>query len=274
MSSTITRVAVLGAGTMGAGIAAHCANVGLQVYLLDIAPETLTPEEERRGLKLESPAVRNRIVKAGYDRMAKSRPASLANAAAGNLITVGNFADNFDWVREADWIVEVIVERVGPKQALMARIEEYRKPGSIVSSNTSGIPLNQIAEGRGEDFKRHFLGTHFFNPPRYLKLLEVIPIAETDPAVVRQVKGFGENVLGKGVVICKDTPNFIANRFGSFDGMYGARWALDNGYTIEEVDALTGPLIGRPNTASFRLADLAGIDIMAGVADNLYAAAP
>src|SRR3954469_8584286 len=212
MASTISRVAVLGAGTMGAGIAAHCANVGLQVYLLDIAPETLTPEEEKRGLKLESPAVRNRIVKAGYDRMAKSRPASLANAAAGNLITVGNFADNFDWVREADWIVEVIVERLGPKQALMARIEECRKPGSIVTSNTSGIQLNEIAEGRGDDFKRHFLGTHFFNPPRYLKLLEVIPIAEADPAVVRQVKDFGENVLGKGVVVCKDTPNFIANR--------------------------------------------------------------
>ena len=272
--STIASVVVLGAGTMGAGIAAHCANVGLQVSLLDIAPDTLTPDEEKRGLKLESPAVRNRIVKAGYDRMAKSRPASLANADAGKRIRIGNFADNFAWVGDADWIIEVIVERIGPKQALMARIEETRKPGSIVSSNTSGIPLHEIAAERDDDFKAHFLGTHFFNPPRYLKLLEVIPLPETDPAVVRQMKAFGENVLGKGVVICKDTPNFIANRFGSFDGMFGARWALDNGYTIEETDALTGPLLGRPNTASFRLADLAGIDIMAGVADNLYAAAP
>ena len=274
MAGSITRVAVLGAGTMGAGIAAHCANVGLQVSLLDIAPDKLTPEEEKRGLKLESPAVRNRIVKGGYDRMAKSRPASLANAEAAKLIRVGNFADNFDWLREADWIVEVIIERLGPKQELMARIEEVRKQGSIVTSNTSGIPLNQIADGRGDDFKAHFLGTHFFNPPRYLKLLEVIPIAETDPAVVAAVKDFGTNVLGKGVVVCKDTPNFIANRFGSFDGMYGASWALDNGYTVEEVDALTGPLIGRPNTATFRLVDLAGIDIMAGVASNLYDAAP
>lgn len=272
--STISSVVVLGAGTMGAGIAAHCANVGLQVSLLDIAPDTLTPDEEKRGLALESPAVRNRIVRAGYDRMAKSRPASLANADAGKRIRVGNFADNFAWVGDADWIIEVIVERLGPKQALMARIEETRKPGSVVSSNTSGIPLHEIAAGRGDDFKAHFLGTHFFNPPRYLKLLEVIPLPETDPAVVRQMKAFGENVLGKGVVICKDTPNFIANRFGSFDGMFGARWALDNGYTIEETDALTGPLLGRPNTATFRLADLAGIDIMAGVADNLYAAAP
>ncbi len=272
--STISRVVVLGAGTMGAGIAAHCANVGLQVSLLDIAPDTLTPDEEKRTLTLESPAVRNRIVKLGYDRMAKSRPASLANADAGKRIRVGNFADNFGWVGEADWIVEVIIERLGPKQALMARIEETRKPGSVVSSNTSGIPLHEIAEGRGDDFKAHFLGTHFFNPPRYLKLLEVIPLPETAPAVVQQMKVFGERVLGKGVVLCKDTPNFIANRFGSFDGMFGARWALDNGYTIEETDALTGPLLGRPNTASFRLADLAGIDIMAGVADNLYAAAP
>ncbi|HEY8597865.1 MAG TPA: 3-hydroxyacyl-CoA dehydrogenase/enoyl-CoA hydratase family protein [Thermomicrobiales bacterium] len=272
--TTISRVAVLGAGTMGAGIAAHCANVGLQVSLLDIAPDTLTPEEEKRGLTLESPVVRNRIVKAGYERMAKSRPASLANAAAAGRIRVGNFADNFAWLGEADWIVEVIIERLGPKRDLMARVEEVRHPNSVVSSNTSGIPLHEIAEGRSAEFKRHFLGTHFFNPPRYLKLLEMIPLAETDPAVVAQMKAFGENVLGKGVVICKDTPNFIANRFGSFDGMYGARWALDNGYTIEEVDALTGPLIGRPNTATFRLADLAGIDIMAGVADNLYAAAP
>ncbi len=272
--STIARVVVLGAGTMGAGIAAHCANVGFKVSLLDIAPDTLTPDEEKRGLTLASPAVRNRIVRAGYDRMAKSRPASLANADAGKRIRIGNFADNFAWVGDADWIIEVIIERLGPKQALMARIEEARKPGSIVSSNTSGIPLHEIAAGRGADFKAHFLGTHFFNPPRYLKLLEVIPLPETDPTVVRQMKAFGENVLGKGVVICKDTPNFIANRFGSFDGMFGARWALDNGYTIEETDALTGPLLGRPNTATFRLADLAGIDIMAGVADNLYAAAP
>ena len=246
MSSTIGRVAVLGAGTMGAAIAGHCANAGIPVYLLDIAPESLTPEEARKGLTLDSPAVRNRIVQGGFDRMVKARPANLYSAATADLITLGNFTDNFAWVGETDWIVEAIIERLGPKQALMARIEEIRKPDAVVSSNTSGIPLHEVADGRGEDFKRHFLGTHFFNPPRYLKLLEVIPIAETDPAVVARMKEFGERVLGKGVVVCKDTPNFIANRFGTFDGMYGARWALDHGYSIEEVDALTGPLIGRP----------------------------
>ncbi len=274
MSGTIGRVAVLGAGTMGAAIAGHCANAGIPVYLLDIAPTELTPEEQRRGLTLESPAVRGRIVKAGFDRMVKARPANLFSQSTAELITLGNFEDNFDWVGEADWIVEAIIERLEPKQQLMARVEEVRKPGSVVSSNTSGIPLHQVAEGRGEDFRRHFLGTHFFNPPRYLKLLEIIPTPDTDPAVVERMRQFGERVLGKGVVICKDTPNFIANRFGTFDGMYGARYALENGYTIEEVDALTGPLIGRPKTASFRLSDLAGIDIMVGVAENLYAAAP
>ncbi len=274
MSTTIGRVAVLGAGTMGAAIAGHCANAGIPVYLLDIAPTELTPEEERRGLALESPAVRNRIVRAGFDRMVKARPANLFSASTAQLITTGNFADNFGWVGEADWIVEAIVERLGPKQELMARVEAVRKPDSVVSSNTSGIPLHEIAAGRDEGFRRHFLGTHFFNPPRYLKLLEIIPTADTDAAVVERMRLFGERTLGKGAVICKDTPNFIANRIGTFDGMYGARYALENGYSVEEVDALTGPLIGRPKTASFRLADLAGLDIMVGVAENLYRAAP
>ncbi|HET8629628.1 MAG TPA: 3-hydroxyacyl-CoA dehydrogenase/enoyl-CoA hydratase family protein [Thermomicrobiales bacterium] len=272
--STIERVVVLGAGTMGAAIAGHCANAGIPVYLLDLAPDALTPEEERRGLTLEHPAVRNRIVRAGFDRMVKARPANLFSAATADLITTGNFADNFDWVEEGDWVVEAIVERLEPKRELMARVEAARKPGSVVSSNTSGIPLHEIAAGRSEDFRRHFLGTHFFNPPRYLKLLEIIPTDDTDPAVVARLRAFGERVLGKGVVVCKDTPNFIGNRIGTFAGMHGIRYALDHGYTIEEVDALTGPLIGRPRTASFRLADLAGVDIMAGVADNLCAAAP
>lgn len=274
MGSLIARVAVLGAGTMGAAIAAHCANAGLPVYLLDIAPDTLTPAEAARGLTLESKAVRNRVVRAGFERMIEARPSALFSVSTADLIAIGNFADNFDWVGEADWIVEAIVERLGPKQELMARVEAVRKPTSIVSTNTSGIPVHQVAEGRGEAFRRHFLGTHFFNPPRYMKLLEIIPTAATDPAVVEQLRHFGECVLGKGAVLCKDTPNFIANRIGTFSGMYGMRYALDHGYSIEEVDALTGPLIGRPKTASFRLADLAGIDIMAGVADNLYAAAP
>ena len=274
MSGSIERVVVLGAGTMGAAIAGHCANAGLPVHLLDLAPDRLTPEEERRGLTLESPAVRNRIVRAGFERMRSARPANLYSASVAELITLGNFADHFERVGEGDWVVEAIVERLEPKRELLARVEAARKPGSIVSSNTSGIPLHQLAAGRAEDFRRHFLGTHFFNPPRYMKLLELIPTADTDPAVVERMRRFAERVLGKGVVVCKDTPNFIANRIGTYSGMYGMRYALEHDYAIEEVDALTGPLIGRPKTASFRLADLAGVDIMAGVADNLYAAAP
>ena len=273
MTSTIRRVAVLGAGTMGAAIAAHCANAGLPVYLLDLAPDRLTPEEEARGLSLEHPAVRNRIVRAGFERMVQARPPNLFSPATADLITLGNFADNFAWVGEADWIVEAIVERLEPKRELLARVEAVRKPGSIVSSNTSGIPLHQIAAGRSEEFRRHFLGTHFFNPPRYLKLLEVIPTADTGPAVVERVRAFAQRVLGKGVVVTKDTPNFIANRLGSY-GMAAIRRALEQGFTVEEVDALTGPLVGRPKTATFRLADLAGLDIMVGVNENLYQAVP
>ncbi|MHB8646443.1 MAG: 3-hydroxyacyl-CoA dehydrogenase/enoyl-CoA hydratase family protein [Thermomicrobiales bacterium] len=274
MSETIRRVAVLGAGTMGAAIAGHCANAGLRVTLLDIAPDTLTPDEEKKGLALESNAVRNRIVRAGFERMTKSRPASLYSATVAERIALGNFSDDFARVGEADWIIEVVIEQLAPKQALMARIEESRKPGSIVTSNTSGIPLHQIAAGRSAEFRRHFLGTHFFNPPRYMKLLEIIPMDDTAPAVVEQMRRFMERTLGKGTVLCKDTPNFIANRIGTYSGMTGMRYALDNGFSIEEVDALTGPLIGRPKTASFRLADLAGVDIMVDVAENLYDLVP
>ncbi|MDQ6604201.1 MAG: 3-hydroxyacyl-CoA dehydrogenase/enoyl-CoA hydratase family protein, partial [Chloroflexota bacterium] len=274
MSETIQRVVVLGAGTMGAAIAGHCANAGLRVTLLDIAPDSLTPDEEKKGLTLESRAVRDRIVRAGFERMAKSRPASLFSTAVAERIALGNFVDDFAKVGEADWIIEVVIEQVVAKRTLMARIEEMRQPGSIVTSNTSGIPLHLIVAGRSEEFRRHFLGTHFFNPPRYMKLLEIIPTADTDPAVVAQVRQVTEQMLGKGTVLCKDTPNFIANRIGTYSGMTGMRYALDNGFSIEEVDALTGPLIGRPKTASFRLADLAGVDIMVDVAENLYGLVP
>ncbi|MCA1723380.1 MAG: 3-hydroxyacyl-CoA dehydrogenase family protein [Thermomicrobia bacterium] len=260
MSETIRRVAVLGAGTMGAAIAGYCANAGLRVTLLDIAPDALTPDEKKQGRTLESRAVRDRIVRAGFERMVTSRPASLYSATVAERITLGNFTDDFAAIGEADWIIEVVIEQLAAKQALMARIEAARAPGSIVTSNTSGIPLHQIAAGRSEEFRRHFLGTHFFNPPRYMKLLEIIPTTETDPAVVAQMRRFAERTLGKGTVLCKDTPNFIANRIGTYSGMTGMRYALDHGFSIEEVDALTGPLIGRPRTASFRLADLAGVD--------------
>lgn len=274
MSQRINRVAVIGAGTMGAAIAGLCANAGLPVFLLDAAPEALTADEERKGLTLEAPAVRNRLVRAGFDRMRKARPANLFSDAVADLITLGNTTDNLDWLREADWIVEVIVEQLEPKRALMAKIEPLRQPHTIVSTNTSGIPIKEIAEGCSAEFRARFLGTHFFNPPRYMKLLEVIPTTDTDPAVVQFMAAWATETLGKGVVLCKDTPNFIANRLGSFAGMNSLRYIFEQGFVVEEVDALTGPLLGRPKTATFRLMDLAGIDIAAGVARNLLPAVP
>jgi len=272
MSYAINRVVVIGAGTMGAAIAAHLANAGIPSYLLDIVPRELTPDEEAKGLTLDHAAVRNRIVNEGWQRCVKARPANLFAPDVADLVTLGNMEDNFDWVGEADWIVEAIVERLDIKQQLMARIEAARKPGSIVSTNTSGIPIKDIAAGRSEDFQAHFLGTHFFNPPRYLKLLEIIPHEETKPEILEFMKTFGTRALGKGVVLCKDTPNFIANRFISVVGAYTLNYALDHGYTVEEVDTLTGPTAGHPKTATFRLYDLVGIDVMAHVNTNLYPA--
>jgi len=274
MTYAINRVAVIGAGTMGATIAAHLSNAGLAVYLLDIVPRELTPKEEAKGLTLDHPAVRNRIANEGWQRCLKARPAPLFAKDVAERVTVGNLEDNLNWLGQADWIVEVVVERLDIKQELMARIEGIRKPGSIVSTNTSGIPINQIAAGRSDDFKAHFLGTHFFNPPRYLKLLEIIPHKQTKPEIVAFMKELGTRTLGKGVVICKDTPNFIANRFISLSGGYTLNYALDHGYTVEEVDALTGPIVGHPKTATFRLFDLIGIDIMTHVNANLYPAIP
>jgi len=257
----IRRVAVLGAGTMGAAIAAHCANAGLEVDLLDIAPD-------------DPDADRNEIVNAGFERMKNARPAALMSKDVVERMRTGNFEDDFGRVGEADWVLEAILEKLEPKRELMERIEGVAKEGAIISSNTSGIPLHLVAEGRSEGFRRRFLGTHFFNPPRYLKLLEIIPTGDTDPEVVESVRNFGERVLGKGGVIAKDTPNFIGNRLGSFAGMQSARFAFENGYGIEEVDAITGPLIGHPKTATFRLNDQVGLDIAVGVAENLYEAAP
>ncbi len=244
MTHRIRRVAVLGAGTMGASIAAHCANAGLEVDLLDIAPD----EPDKNG-----------IVEAGFERMKNARPAALMSEAVAERIRLGNFEDDFERVGEADWVLEAIVEKLEPKRELMERVEGVAREGAIISSNTSGIPLHEIAEGRSEGFRRRFLGTHFFNPPRYLKLLEIIPTAETDPEIVELVRNFGERVLGKGGVIAKDTPNFIGNRLGSFIGMQSARYAFENGYSVEEVDAITGPLIGHPKTATFRLKDQVGL---------------
>ncbi|HAJ35940.1 MAG TPA: 3-hydroxyacyl-CoA dehydrogenase [Chloroflexi bacterium] len=267
----IETVTVIGAGTMGAAIAGHLANAGIRSWLLDIVPSELTAEEEAAGLTLADRKVRNRIVQAGYERMVKAKPANLFTQSAASLITVGNLEDDFDAaVGASDWIIEVIIERPGPKQALMARIEKVARPTAIISSNTSGIPIHIIAEGRTPEFKRRFLGTHFFNPPRYLHLLEIIPTPDTDPAIVSRMKDFAENVLGKGVVVCKDTPNFVANRMISFIQSDIMEFAIENGYTVEAVDALTGPLLGRPKTGTFRLNDIVGIDVMALVGSNLY----
>jgi len=265
---------VIGSGIMGAGIAGHLANAGIPVYLVDIVPNKLIPEEEKQGLSLDHPKVRNRIVEHGLAFLKKSSPPGLFSPTKIELITVGNLEDDFGWAGEADWIIEVVVENLEVKQKVMARIESVRKKECIVSTNTSGIPIHKIAEGRSNEFKTHFLGTHFFNPARYLKLLELIPTPDTDADLVAFMKGFGERRLGKSIVICKDTPNFVANRVGVVSGRAGLNYALDNGYSIEEVDELTGTLIGHPKTASFRLMDLVGADISKHVSDNLYEAIP
>ncbi len=270
MPRIIRRAAVIGAGTMGAAIAAHLANAGILTYLLDIVPLELTPKEAAQGLTLDSPEVRNRIVREGFERAKKAKPAAFFNEDAVKRITLGNLEDHFHFVGEADWVIEAVVERLDIKQNLMARIDEVRKPDAIVSSNTSGLPIHAIAKGRSEGFRKHFLGTHFFNPPRYMKLLEVIPTPDTDPKVVEDITWLGEEVLGKGVVLCNDTPNFIGNRLAFISFAYVIEYALANGYTVPEVDYLTGPLIGRPKTGTFRLSDLVGIDVMFHIAKNLY----
>ncbi|NDJ74697.1 MAG: 3-hydroxyacyl-CoA dehydrogenase/enoyl-CoA hydratase family protein, partial [Chloroflexi bacterium] len=265
-SYTIRKAAVIGSGTMGSGIAALLAGIGVEVVLLDIPAKDTAPGD--------APDKRNAIVLGNIKAMQKSRPAQLFHPDDLDLITPGNLDDDLELVANADWIVEVIIENLAIKQDLMARLDAIRQPDAIISTNTSGLRINAIAEGRSDDFQRHFLGTHFFNPPRYLKLLEIIPHPNTDPAVLDFMLDYGANVLGKGVVLCKDTPNFIANRFISLAGTYGINYALDQGYTISEVDNLTGPLIGRPKTATFRLMDLIGTDIMVHVNANLYPAIP
>jgi 3-hydroxyacyl-CoA dehydrogenase len=274
MNYKIHKAVVIGAGTMGGGIAALLANAGVPVTLLDIVPSKLTSEEENQGLTLETPQVRNRIVREGLERAIKARPADFFTKEHAARVTIGNLEDDFDSLAQADWIIEVIVENLNVKRQLMQRIEAKRSPYSIVSTNTSGIPVASIAEGFSEGFRQHFLGTHFFNPPRYLKLLEVIPTADTLPAVVEMVRQFGEYRLGKGVVLAKDTPNFIANRLAYGSAPFGLDYILEHGYTVEEVDAITGPVMGNPKTATFRLIDLVGIDVWDHVSKNLAPAIP
>jgi 3-hydroxyacyl-CoA dehydrogenase len=274
MKYQIHRAVVIGAGTMGASIAAHLANAGVPVTLLDIVPNKLTINEEARGKTLMDKEVRNRIVLEGFERAKKSRPASFFTLDHAALVSIGNLEDDFEVVGKADWIIEVIIENLNIKRQLMERIDAVRAPDSIVSTNTSGIPVASIAENRSDSFREHFLGTHFFNPPRYLKLLEVIPTTNTLPEVVDSISHFAEYRLGKGIVIAKDTPNFIANRLGSVSGAFAMDYILKNNYTVDEVDAITGPPMGRPKTATFRLLDLVGLDVWEHVGSNLAQAIP
>ncbi|MCA9895246.1 MAG: 3-hydroxyacyl-CoA dehydrogenase/enoyl-CoA hydratase family protein [Anaerolineae bacterium] len=262
MTYSIKKAAVLGSGTMGGGIAALLAGVGIPTLLLDIPAKDTSPGD---------PAVkRNAIVDANVKAMQKMRPAQLFSQDDLKLIHTGNLEDDLDKLADVDWVIEVVVERLDIKRDLMGKLAQIVGENTIISTNTSGLPIHQIAEGLPEDVRRRFLGTHFFNPPRYLRLLEVIPTPDTDPELVDFMMGFGTKTLGKGVVLCKDTPNFIGNRFMSMSGMQAMNYALDHDYSVEEVDALTGPLIGRPKTATFNLNDLVGFDIAVHVARNLY----
>ena len=268
------KAAVLGAGTMGAQIAAHLANAGIPTLLLDIAPGELTPEERAQGLTLESREVRDRIARAGLEAAKKAKPAAFFSADAAALVSTGNFDDDLPRIKECDIIVEAVVENLEIKRRLFERVEKFRRPGSVVATNTSGIPVRQIAEGFSEDFRAHFLGTHFFNPPRYLHLVELIRTEWTKPEVSCSVYGFLDQRLGKGVVVAKDRPNFIANRVGTFGALVTLKTLVEDGYTIEEVDRMTGPALGRPKSATFRTFDIVGLDVLAHVARNLYEAVP
>jgi 3-hydroxyacyl-CoA dehydrogenase len=266
MKYHIHKAVVIGSGTMGAALAAHLANAGVPVTLLDIVPDEASSTDDK--------AARNKIVNEGWDRCLKARPANLMSSELRSFVKLGNLEDDFGTVAEADWILEAIVENLKIKQDLMAHIDEVRKPNGIVSTNTSGIPVKDIAKRRSKGFKKHFLGTHFFNPPRYLKLLEVIPTKDTDKEVLEFISWFGEYRLGKGIVPCKDTPNFIGNRVFFGTSSFAMNFILENHYTVDEVDALTGPLLGRPKTATFRLADLIGLDVWEHVGKNLGPAIP
>jgi 3-hydroxyacyl-CoA dehydrogenase len=266
MKRRIEKAVVLGAGTMGSRIAAHFANAGLPCILLDMVPPNLPADA--------SAAERNKIVRAGWEAAKKSKPAAFFTAALADKIAIGNFDDDLARCAGADWIIEVVAENLEIKRKLLARVAQFRKPGAIVTTNTSGLPIHLIAEGMSEEFQQHWAGTHFFNPPRYLKLVEVIPGPKTSSEVVEALGEFCDRRLGKGVVIAKDTPNFIANRIGTFSMLNALRLMGTLGMTVEEVDACTGPAVGWPKSATFRTADLVGLDVLVHVVKNIYETAP
>jgi len=270
----INKVAVIGSGIMGSGIACHFANIGVEVLLLDIVPHELTDEEKKKGLTLQDKVVRNRIVNTDLEKAIKSNPAPLYRKNFANRITTGNLEDDISKVNTADWIIEVVVERLDIKKQVFENLDKHRKPGTLITSNTSGIPIKYMSEGRSEDFQKHFCGTHFFNPPRYLKLFEIIPGPQTLPEVLDFLEEYGAKFLGKTTVVAKDTPAFIGNRIGIFGIQSLFHQVKEMGLTIEEVDKLTGPVIGRPKSATFRTVDVVGLDTLVHVAKGIYENVP
>ncbi len=274
MNRNIRKVAVLGSGVMGSRIACHFANIGVEVLLLDIVPRELLPAEEAKGLTLESKVVRDRIVNSSLETALKTNPSPIYSKSFVRRIKTGNFDDNLKDIAQADWIIEVVVERLDVKKSVFERVEQFRKPGTLITSNTSGIPIHLMTEGRSDDFKDHFCGTHFFNPPRYLPLLEVIPTPHTKAEVVDFILHFGDKMLGKSVVLCKDTPAFIGNRIGVYSMLAVTHLVEPLGLTVEEVDKYTGPAMGHPKSATFRTADVVGLDTLVNVANGLAQNAP
>ncbi len=274
MEKKIKKASVIGAGVMGATIAAQLANVGIETFLLDIVPPELTDDEKKKGLTKESKAFRDKFGQNGLNIALKSKPASFYVPENAKLITIGNLEDNLEWLSDVDWIIEVVVERLDIKKIVFEKIETVLKPGTIITSNTSGISAKAMSEDRTENFRKHFAITHFFNPPRYMKLLEIVPNPDTLPEVIETLADICEKVLGKGVVYAKDTSNFVANRIGTYNMFSVINAMVDMGLTVEAVDKLTGPVIGNAKSASFRTADLVGLDTLLHVADNVYEGCP
>jgi 3-hydroxyacyl-CoA dehydrogenase len=266
----INKVSVIGSGIMGSGIACHFANIGVEVLLLDIVPRELTDEEKKKGLTLEDKQVRNRIVNNDLQKAIKSNPAPLYHKDFAKRISTGNLEDDISKVKTADWIIEVVVERLDIKKQVFENLAKHRKEGTLITTNTSGIPIHLMSEGHSEDFQKHFCGTHFFNPPRYLKLFEIIPGPKTSPEVIDFLREYGEKFLGKTSVVAKDTPAFIGNRIGIFGIQSLFHQVKEMGLTVEEVDKLTGPVIGRPKSATFRTVDVVGLDTLVHVAKGIY----
>lgn len=274
MKRHIRKIAVLGSGVMGSRIACHYANIGCEVVLLDIVPRELNDAEQKKGISTDSKAFRNRIVNDSLQFALASNPSPIYRKSFASRIETGNFDDDMSKISACDWIIEVVIERLDIKQQVFENVEKYRTPGTLITSNTSGIPIHMMLDGRSDDFKKHFCGTHFFNPPRYLQLLEIIPTPETDPAVIEFLMDYGQRYLGKKTVLCKDTPAFIANRVGVYSIMSLFHAVGEMNLTVDEVDKLSGPVLGRPKSATFRTCDVVGLDTLVHVANGLKANCP